>query len=141
MTCITIGGVPEAHSAARGHGSTASRRTSSRGTGGGGGTGAQALGADLDLALAALRPRERDVLLLVAVEGLAYQEVAEALPIPVGTVKSRLNRARHRVRARGEVWFSVDGKAPIGGADDPRPEGTPEDCRPVRRHGRAAPSR
>ena len=60
---------------------------------------AQALGPDLDRALAALRPRERDVLLLIAAEGLGYQEVAEALGIPVGTVKSRLNRARTRVRA------------------------------------------
>ncbi|GAB3148211.1 RNA polymerase sigma factor [Amycolatopsis sp. NPDC004378] len=60
---------------------------------------AQALGADLDRALAALGPRERDVLLLVAAEGLGYQEVAEALAIPVGTVKSRLSRARGRVRA------------------------------------------
>ncbi|MFB9688983.1 RNA polymerase sigma factor [Amycolatopsis plumensis] len=59
----------------------------------------QALGVRLDRALAALRPRERDVLLLTAAEGLAYQEVAEALGIPVGTVKSRLNRARGRVRA------------------------------------------
>ncbi|WP_410671709.1 RNA polymerase sigma factor [Amycolatopsis sp. cmx-4-68] len=60
---------------------------------------AQALGKRLDRALATLRPRERDVLLLVAAEGLGYQEVAEALAIPVGTVKSRLNRARGRVRA------------------------------------------
>jgi RNA polymerase sigma factor (sigma-70 family) len=60
---------------------------------------AQALGPDLDRALATLRPRERDVLLLVAAEGLGYQEVAEALGVPVGTVKSRLSRARTRVRA------------------------------------------
>ncbi|WP_290062535.1 RNA polymerase sigma factor [Amycolatopsis solani] len=60
---------------------------------------AQALGERLDRALAALRPGERDVLLLVAAEGLGYAEVAEALAIPVGTVKSRLSRARHRVRA------------------------------------------
>ncbi|WP_328457637.1 RNA polymerase sigma factor [Amycolatopsis sp. NBC_00438] len=60
---------------------------------------AQARAAELDRALAALRPRERDVLLLVAAEGLGYQEVAEALAIPVGTVKSRLNRARAHLRA------------------------------------------
>jgi RNA polymerase sigma-70 factor (ECF subfamily) len=60
---------------------------------------AQALGADLDRALATLRPPERDVLLLVAAEGLGYQDVAEALAIPVGTVKSRLSRARTHVRA------------------------------------------
>jgi RNA polymerase sigma-70 factor (ECF subfamily) len=59
---------------------------------------AQALGGRLDQAIAALRPRERDVLLLVAAEGLGYQEVAEALAVPVGTVKSRLNRARSRLR-------------------------------------------
>ena len=60
---------------------------------------AQALATRLDRALAALRPRERDILLLVAAEGLAYQEVAEALSVPLGTVKSRLNRARGRIRA------------------------------------------
>ncbi len=59
---------------------------------------AQARAAELDRALAALRPRERDVLLLVAAEGLGYQEVADALAIPVGTVKSRLNRARAHLR-------------------------------------------
>jgi RNA polymerase sigma-70 factor (ECF subfamily) len=39
------------------------------------------------------------VLLLVAWADLTYQEVAEALSIPVGTVRSRLNRARKKVRA------------------------------------------
>src|SRR6266540_19340 len=60
---------------------------------------AQAMGKQLDAALAALNPGDRDVLLLVAAEGLAYQEVADALDIPLGTVRSRLNRARGRVRA------------------------------------------
>jgi RNA polymerase sigma-70 factor (ECF subfamily) len=48
--------------------------------------------------LADLSPGERDVLLLVAWAELEYAEVAEALGIPVGTVRSRLNRARGRVR-------------------------------------------
>lgn len=39
------------------------------------------------------------MLLLVAWADLTYQEVAEALSIPVGTVRSRLNRARKKVRA------------------------------------------
>lgn len=39
------------------------------------------------------------MLLLVAWADLTYQEVAEALGIPVGTVRSRLNRARRKVRA------------------------------------------
>jgi RNA polymerase sigma factor (sigma-70 family) len=49
-------------------------------------------------ALAALSAADRHVLLLVAWGELTYQEVAEALGIPVGTVRSRLNRARRKVR-------------------------------------------
>jgi RNA polymerase sigma-70 factor (ECF subfamily) len=49
-------------------------------------------------ALAALSAADRHVLLLVAWADLTYQEVAEALDIPVGTVRSRLNRARRKVR-------------------------------------------
>jgi RNA polymerase sigma-70 factor (ECF subfamily) len=59
---------------------------------------AAAAGPDLAAALAALDAGERDVLLLVALAGLEYQEVAQALGIPYGTVCSRLNRARRRVR-------------------------------------------
>jgi RNA polymerase sigma factor (sigma-70 family) len=49
--------------------------------------------------LAQLRPGDRDVLLLVALADLGYQEVAQALGIPYGTVCSRLNRARRQLRA------------------------------------------
>ncbi|MGI5407450.1 RNA polymerase sigma factor [Streptomyces chartreusis] len=49
-------------------------------------------------ALAALSAGDRHVLLLVAWADLTYQEVAEALDLPVGTVRSRLNRARRKVR-------------------------------------------
>jgi RNA polymerase sigma-70 factor (ECF subfamily) len=50
-------------------------------------------------ALSRLKPADRDVLLLVAWADLSYQEVAEALGIPIGTVRSRLNRARRIVRS------------------------------------------
>jgi RNA polymerase sigma factor (sigma-70 family) len=53
----------------------------------------------LAAALAELSAGDRDVLLLIAWESLTYEEVAEALGIPVGTVRSRLNRARRQVRA------------------------------------------
>jgi RNA polymerase sigma factor (sigma-70 family) len=49
--------------------------------------------------LAALSPKDRDVLLLVAWSDLSYVEVARALDIPIGTVRSRLNRARRKARA------------------------------------------
>jgi RNA polymerase sigma factor (sigma-70 family) len=49
-------------------------------------------------ALARLRADERDVLALVAWGELTYEEVARALSIPVGTVRSRLSRARARLR-------------------------------------------
>lgn len=45
-----------------------------------------------------LPPVERDTLLLYAWEDLGYAEIAAALDIPVGTVRSRLNRARRRLR-------------------------------------------
>ncbi|GAA2222828.1 RNA polymerase sigma factor [Streptomyces amakusaensis] len=54
--------------------------------------------APLAGALAALSPGDRHVLLLIAWADLGYQEVAEALGIPLGTVRSRLNRARRKVR-------------------------------------------
>lgn len=59
---------------------------------------AQAVRALLGTALAGLSPGDRDVLLLIAWEQLTYHEVAHALAIPVGTVRSRLHRARSQVR-------------------------------------------
>jgi RNA polymerase sigma-70 factor (ECF subfamily) len=59
-------------------------------------------------AISALPAGERDALLLHAWEELSYDEVAAALAVPVGTVRSRIHRARKRLReltARsGEVW-------------------------------------
>ena len=48
-------------------------------------------------ALKLLSVEHRQVLLLVALEGLQYAEVAEVLNVPVGTVMSRLSRARDRL--------------------------------------------
>ncbi|MFI7439829.1 RNA polymerase sigma factor [Nonomuraea indica] len=60
---------------------------------------AQSLRPSLAAALADLPQRDRDVVLLVALAGLSHDEVATALGIPYGTVGSRLNRARRRLRA------------------------------------------
>jgi len=59
---------------------------------------ARASGAEVLAALRILPSRDRDVLVLIAWEELSYEEVAVALGIPVGTVRSRLNRARRRLR-------------------------------------------
>ncbi|CAM5484168.1 RNA polymerase subunit sigma OS=Streptomyces canus OX=58343 GN=AQI96_14095 PE=3 SV=1 [Streptomyces canus] len=54
-------------------------------------------------ALASLRRPEREVLVLCLWEGLEYADAARALGIPVGTVRSRLSRARGRLRKLAEV--------------------------------------
>ena len=58
-------------------------------------------------ALAALSPGDREALLLFAWAEQSYAEIAEALDIPIGTVRSRLSRARARMRelldANGQV--------------------------------------
>jgi len=53
---------------------------------------------DIDTALKRLPVEQRAVLLLVALEHMSYQETADALGIPIGTVMSRLARARERLR-------------------------------------------
>lgn len=59
---------------------------------------ATAMRAPLAAALARLSAGDRDVLLLVAWADCTYEEVAGVLDIPIGTVRSRLNRARRKVR-------------------------------------------
>jgi len=54
---------------------------------------------DLDRAIARLPADQRAVLLLVTLEELSYEEVARTLGIPIGTVLSRLSRAREKLRA------------------------------------------
>jgi RNA polymerase sigma-70 factor, ECF subfamily len=60
-------------------------------------------------ALATLPREERDALLLFAWADLAYAEIASILGVPVGTVRSRLHRARAHVRAALEREEALDG--------------------------------
>jgi RNA polymerase sigma-70 factor (ECF subfamily) len=57
----------------------------------------------LAAALASLRAGDREVLLLYAWADLSYEEISVALGVPVGTVRSRLHRARERVRREIEA--------------------------------------
>jgi RNA polymerase sigma factor (sigma-70 family) len=54
---------------------------------------------DLDRSIALLPQEQRAVLLLVTLEDMSYEEVARTLGIPMGTVMSRLSRAREKLRA------------------------------------------
>lgn len=53
----------------------------------------------ISAALGRMAKRDRDVLLLHAWADLSYEGIAQALDIPIGTVRSRLNRARRQMRA------------------------------------------
>jgi len=66
-------------------------------------------------AIAALPRGERDALLLYVWEGFSYEQIAAALEVPVGTVRSRLNRARRRLR---ELYGAI-GREP---ASTPAPD-------------------
>jgi len=57
---------------------------------------------DMERMLARLPVEQREVLLLVVLEDLSYDEAATALGIPIGTVMSRLSRAREKLRALTE---------------------------------------
>ena len=69
-------------------------------------SGTEAEGRDIARALAMLVEEQRSVLLLVMLEGLSYRDVAEIQGVPIGTVMSRLARARAHVKA------SLDGERP-----------------------------
>ena len=61
--------------------------------------GPEAGGRDIARALASLGEDQRAALLLVVLEGLSYREVADVQGVPIGTVMSRLARARAQIKA------------------------------------------
>jgi len=65
---------------------------------------------DLDRAIASLPEEQRQVILLVGLEGMRYEEVADVLGIPIGTVRSRLSRGRDMLRELMDIKdTSADG--------------------------------
>jgi len=65
------------------------------------------LGPDIAAAIAKLEPHHRDVVRLADVDGFSYDEIAAMLDVPVGTVRSRLFRAR-RLLQEALVAYAVD---------------------------------
>jgi RNA polymerase sigma-70 factor (ECF subfamily) len=59
---------------------------------------AKELGGAIEQAIAQLRPEYRSCILLRHVEGRAYEEIAEILNLPLGTVKTYIHRARNELR-------------------------------------------
>lgn len=58
----------------------------------------------LSRAIANLPPDYRDVLVLSDMKGMSYLEISERLHVPIGTVRSRLSRARNRIRRALFAW-------------------------------------
>ncbi|HRO54926.1 MAG TPA: RNA polymerase sigma factor, partial [Alicycliphilus sp.] len=73
---------------------------------------------DLDRCLQRLPAEQRAVLLLVTLEDMAYADVARVLDIPVGTVMSRLSRARSRMR---ELMEPAPARPPVASTAVPAP--------------------
>jgi RNA polymerase sigma-70 factor (ECF subfamily) len=69
-------------------------------------SGTEAEGRDISRALATLAEDQRAALLLVVLEGMSYRDVADIQGVPIGTVMSRLARARAHVKA------ALDGERP-----------------------------
>ncbi len=67
----------------------------------------------LSEAVAELPEPYRQVLILADVEELAYKEVAETLEIPIGTVMSRLHRARRKLRESLSEFVEIDGETKV----------------------------
>jgi RNA polymerase sigma-70 factor (ECF subfamily) len=71
----------------------------------------QTLDESLERALAALPDALRLTVILVDMQDLSYQEAAEKLDVPVGTVRSRLARARFQLAERLQGWAQERGLA------------------------------
>lgn len=77
----------------------------------------------LDQALEELPPVFRQALVLFELEGLSYKEIAGALGIPIGTVMSRLSRARHALRESVLSRLSSEKASECQSKDRPPPRG------------------
>ena len=86
----------------------------------------------LHAAIARLSSEHRDVLLLKDLEGFKYEEIAEVLGVPIGTIRSRLHRARLELRdllsspEEREAWSNGEGGGGAGGeaTQNPADNGT-----------------
>jgi RNA polymerase sigma-70 factor (ECF subfamily) len=80
---------------------------------------------DLERAIARLPEEQRQVILLVGLEGMRYEEVARTLDVPIGTVRSRLSRGRETLRRlmelKAEALIPAEEASPRGSGEASRP--------------------
>jgi RNA polymerase sigma factor (sigma-70 family) len=80
---------------------------------------------DLERAIANLPEEQRAVILLVGLEGMRYEEVAEVLGVPVGTIRSRLSRGRDALRRLMGIVPDRQAEIIMAGMAAPRSRGRP----------------
>jgi len=80
---------------------------------------ASAARAALSAALVRLKRGDRDALLLMAWADLSYEEIAAALDIPLGTVRSRINRARRQLRELLQDVAAISNQDRLGSGHPP----------------------
>ncbi len=68
---------------------------------------------DLERAMAKLAMEQRQVILMVCLEGMSYEQVAQVLGIPIGTVRSRLSRGRDQLRRLMGIEDEAAGTDPL----------------------------
>src|SRR5437762_8773982 len=73
---------------------------------------------DLEAAIGKLPQEQRQVILLVGLEGMRYEEVADILGVPVGTVRSRLSRGRDQLRRLMDMGDEVPSNSDVDGDDE-----------------------
>ena len=78
-------------------------------------TATDAIGDEVYCALAVLPPDYQTVLILCDIEGLTYEEIAEYLHAPVGTIRSRIHRGRKLLARRLAHYARVQGFVPKSG--------------------------
>ena len=77
---------------------------------------------EVNQAMNQLSTEHREIIMLVSVYGMSYDDVAEQLNIPVGTVRSRLSRAREQLQLRIDQLHQVSMAHHMGGASLRAPE-------------------
>jgi len=84
---------------------------------------------ELDYALGQLPEEQRQVILLVGLEGTSYEEAAAILDVPVGTIRSRLSRGRDALRKLMDIESRTSGAAAVSKLHSETSPNAPLSCR------------